>query len=384
MNVLRTIGWALLGAGVASVAGIASPTGVDEPPRSGLIVHEWGTFTAVADSSGVPLEWRPLNAPDDLPDFVHGPHGTRGEERRGLGTKLRRSATVRMETPVIYFYTDRPMDVSVTVDFSAGWITEWYPTAEERERGLSWPRVSLDPAAKEAFPSEPRPSHYFPARDTEAVPLRIGEEREKFLFYRGLGTFDLPFSARLEGPMLSLRARAGTGLGPVVVFERRAGRSGVRVVPRLEEEAAILRPELGDDPRAVERVLIEALVEHGLFRPEAVAMLRTWEESWFGEGLRVFAIVPRTETDTLLPLTIVPAPAALERVLVARLEILTAEFEAEVRAAIARAAGQEQVETCRAELVKLGRFAEPVAVKAIAELADPALRSRLLAALLAD
>lgn len=30
-----------------------------------------------------------------------------------------------METPVIYFYTDKDTRVSVKVDFPKGWITEW-------------------------------------------------------------------------------------------------------------------------------------------------------------------------------------------------------------------------------------------------------------------
>ena len=34
-----------------------------------------------------------------------------------------------METPVVYFYTDKETKVSVKVDFPRGWITEWYPFA---------------------------------------------------------------------------------------------------------------------------------------------------------------------------------------------------------------------------------------------------------------
>ena len=37
------------------------------PAASGLIVHEWGTFTSIAGKDGVALEWRPLNGSSDLP-----------------------------------------------------------------------------------------------------------------------------------------------------------------------------------------------------------------------------------------------------------------------------------------------------------------------------
>ena len=41
-----------------------------------------------------------------------------------------------METPVVYFYTDRETKVSVKVDFPRGWITEWYPFAARRTEQL--------------------------------------------------------------------------------------------------------------------------------------------------------------------------------------------------------------------------------------------------------
>jgi hypothetical protein len=74
------------------------------PAQNNLIVHEWGTFTSIAGKDGVALEWRPLNGPPDLPKFVHtiqqGDAGLRNAPKAAL------SAVVRMETPVIYFYSN--------------------------------------------------------------------------------------------------------------------------------------------------------------------------------------------------------------------------------------------------------------------------------------
>src|SRR5256886_17604903 len=87
-----------------------------------LLVHEWGTFTSIAGKDGVALEWRPLNGSIDLPKFVHT------KQLEGLGlrhsqSKAQLTALVRMETPVLYFYSSREMNVSAEVDFPDGKIT---------------------------------------------------------------------------------------------------------------------------------------------------------------------------------------------------------------------------------------------------------------------
>src|SRR5580658_7060942 len=89
---------------------------------SDLTVHEWGTFTSVAGEDGSAIEWNALGCKDDLPEFVND-FGFRG-------FKWRLRGTVRMETPVLYFYSSRPLEARVKVSFPQGLITEWYPQAE--------------------------------------------------------------------------------------------------------------------------------------------------------------------------------------------------------------------------------------------------------------
>src|SRR5689334_15539880 len=79
----------------------------------GLTVHEWGTFTSVAGEDGNPMPWYPLTGPSDLPCFVRHGAARKGE----LGPTL-----VRMETPVLYFYSTRPVTLSVKVAFLQGRI----------------------------------------------------------------------------------------------------------------------------------------------------------------------------------------------------------------------------------------------------------------------
>jgi hypothetical protein len=80
---------------------------------------------------------------------------------------------------------------------------------------------------------------------------------------------------------------------------------------------------------SIQQGLGTALERAGLTTEEAQAMLATWRESYFErDGLRVFWIVPRAFTDAVLPITITPQPAQLERVLIGRTEVLTPAFEA--------------------------------------------------------
>lgn len=92
---------------------------------SDFTVHEWGTFTSIAGGEGQAVRWLPLTGSTDLPSFV--------EHFRDANFKVGLSGTVRMETPVLYFYAPRKMTLAVRVGFSKGVITEWYPHASRVE-----------------------------------------------------------------------------------------------------------------------------------------------------------------------------------------------------------------------------------------------------------
>src|SRR5215469_15560735 len=135
----RLLTWALL---VVSLLGWTA----DEHTLSDLTVHEWGTFTAIAGKDGRATEWLPLGSPryppsTDLPQFV--------EHINGVNFKLGLRGTIRMETPVLYFYFPRNLTVSAKVAFAKGLITEWYPHADRVEptgvmTDTSLSRLSVD------------------------------------------------------------------------------------------------------------------------------------------------------------------------------------------------------------------------------------------------
>ena len=328
-----------------------------------LVAHEWGTFTSIAGEQGQALPWQPLTAPQDLPCFV---------ERHRLCVKCMLASTVRMETPVIYFYAEQETTVSVDVQFRQGLVTEWYPSATVTPALLflpgapapdspaflstaTWPRVKVLPRATEQYPVEPGgDSHYYLARKTDASPIEVGKQREKFLFYRGIGNFQPPVSATIAADgRITVTAPGGGPIGTVILFENRGGVMAYEVRNASGSETTFRSPALEGEfvPPTVE--LERILIAQGLYAKEARAMVDTWRDSWFEEGTRLFYIAPKTSIDHTLPLTINPAPTEVVRVFVGRLELVTATTEQEIGAAIA----SWDIKT----LAKYGRFVRPIA-----------------------
>jgi hypothetical protein len=379
------------------------------PSPNDLVVHEWGTFTSIAGKNGVAIDWRPLNGASDLPKFVYTSAGVDGY-RQTYGSKFVPGdkghvvAKIRMETPVIYFYTGREMEVSVNVDFPRGQITEWYPqasvvngffakdqTAKFPPRGINWGEIKLLPNEKPDYLREVSYSHYYPARETDAVPVQVCNadktkiEKEKFLFYRGVGDFQLPLSVRLSGGKISLANNANSNNGGaseiknLIVFENRGGKIGFRFVESIGKQAVIERPETS---QTLDEVLIELekiLVAEGLYAKEAKAMIKTWQDSWFEEGLRVFYILPTKATNEILPLKIQPQPREIVRVLVGRAEVITPEMEQNVRKQIGLLkSGSARIrEEAQRNLQKHGRFYEPVLKSLLASERDAEVRAQI-------
>ena len=320
-----------------------------------LIAHEWGTFTSVAGEDGSPVEWAPLYGAPDLPCFV-------AHIGNANFTKWAFSGLVRMETPVLYFYSRRPQTFSVHVDFPQGLITEWYPQASKvtpasagndiagyRNGSIEWNGVSVLPGANLDFPSTQGASRYYAARETDSAPLRIGSQQEKLIFYRGVGSFQVPLRPKYTGDGRLEIGNAGPEPIPLaIVFENHDGRIGYRAVRDIKDAVTVDSPALTGDLEQLRKDLTAALVESGLYQKEASAMVKTWRDSWFEEGTRVFYIVPRAEVDSILPLTVKPGPAQTARVFVGRVEVLSPATRQTLQTAADRGDS--------ATLEKFGRF----------------------------
>ena len=150
---------------------------------------------------------------------------------------------------------------------------------------------------------------------------------------------------------------------------------------------AAIEVELPGQESTVDRLaeaMVHELVATGLYAQEAQAMVNTWHDSWFGEdGTRLLYLVSHRATDELLPLTIEPAPSECVRVLVGRLETLTPEDSQRLAQSVAgdNAGEQPSTDAIKAELAKLGRFAEPALRYTIGQTSDATTRAQLEAAL---
>ena len=152
---------------------------------------------------------------------------------------------VRMETPVIYFYANRRW-TSRRRCFPKGKITEWYPQA----RGVGWRQLGQDEAPRRRFQPTRRlfDNHYYAARETDsALHNRTNDhatEQEKFLFYRGVGNFDLPLSVTLENNRVTVR-NTGRIRSRLIVFDNRDGKVGFQTIDNLSAATNFIdRPTL--------------------------------------------------------------------------------------------------------------------------------------------
>jgi hypothetical protein len=355
----------LVAAASLTVAGRAVLTGAPAPD-TGLVVHEWGTFSTFSGSDGKNLRFEPYD--NDLPEFVHGylPRNSKVGPAGG---------TISLETPVVYFYTPRPLTASVEVRFPKGIITEWYPQADRSDHRIAW-KAEVLAQENPRLPEQAGPTRYYAARETDAIPLRVGlpkeagagTEQEKFLFYRGVGTFDMPLSVRALGSdKFAVRWQADSSLGDLILVQVRNGK--VRFEPfRLENRTA--GAAIGEVQFPAEDVawgdlgetLVRLLTAKGLFEKEARAMVKTWRSAWFGEeGTRVLYVLPEKLTEQLLPLKVEPRPRAVVRALVGRHDVLTPEREEQITAWVGQlkrpqghtdAVGQAAAK----QMQKLGRY----------------------------
>ena len=337
------------------------------PNLPDLTVHEWGTFTAIAGKDGHAVEWQPLPSSEntDLPGFV--------EHFGSTNFKLGLRGTIRMETPVMYFYSPQEVKVSVKVAFERGIVTEWYPHAQRVESGgvlrnsdlaqlpmngtIAWDSVTISPFLVTVFPRDVGESRYYTARETASSPVSVttphGGQQEKFLFYRGVSASSLPLSAELDSDgRLWVKNLGKEEIPAVILFERRGEAVGYHSGGPLTDETVLDPPALTDTVESLCAELEGMLVERGLYPDEASALLRTWRDSWFEEGSRLIYIVPGGFVSHILPVTIAPVPGQFTRVFVGRLEIVT---PASIQAVQTALAAHDD-----ATLTKYSRFLVPI------------------------
>ena len=343
-------------------------------PMQGLVVHEWGTYTSVQGSDGLTVDGL-QHEEEALPAFVRQ-RSVVPTDPKGIEA-LPGPVNQKLETPVLYFYAPAAMEVTASVDFPGGIVSQWYPEAERYAPAvgqmaaiagghMAW-RAQVRPSgAAAAMQAVPADSVWAPSRKVASALIAVDDAVEKFIFYRGLGKFEVPF--RVEARADGLIDVVNDSDEPIEdVFLLRVHDAGGATIPlgRIAAHGAIrgvALPVEGKE-RNVDRYVDEtmatvaaALERSGLYADEARAMVETWSRSYFrSPGLRVLYLAPRAWTDRLLPLSVLPQPQTVVRTLVGRVEVMTRGDEADLLLRARAAAGGGE-----ADLVSsLGRFAEP-------------------------
>jgi hypothetical protein len=388
-------------AGTLVVSVTASP--------GGLVAHEWGTFLAINGSDGVTLDGM-YHEEHALPGFVHA--RSRNELRL-------RTSNLKGETPVVYFYSARPVRVRVEVGFPDGLWTQWYPQADfvgpslvqsgslprARNGRIGWTVDVVPPSlADPVLPATASDALWNYSRDVDASYVVAADstrqatrkEWERFLFYRGLGEATLPLTASTsDGARLRCGSDLSEGVRHIYFLRVEHGRGAYRYLPSLGcgESIPHVVPEM-DGAQAVERFattvaddLASRLVASGLYAKEARAMVNTWRTSYLTtDGIRVLFLLPQSWTDRFIPMKIDPRPDEVVRVMVGRIELLTPERERLVEEAIARLASPDPIarEDAFATLRDQGRYVEPIVRRTMESTTDEYVRMLCRRLLLTD
>jgi hypothetical protein len=308
----------------------------DVYPGSGFVLHEWGTNTVVVGSDGS-LQRGLHHEGDDLPGFVY--------DRLKQAGSLAYPAVDKMETPVDYFYSDQPRNVTVRVDMPHGVLTQWYPAVSafapavlEAVPGrtglmdplpevhfayasqgcsdkytrvaagmLDWGQVEI--LARELTPAAPLPDAplekytWSYARQVAANTVRVRNpsgrvngavvndpQHERFLFYRGLGNFAPP--SRVTTTLDNARetiAISTPNAGPIFVLNVTATAAAFVRFDAMPNQASLETtvPDLNAGTtldtfvETLAQSMTAALSSTGLYRDEATAMVNTWRHQWF-------------------------------------------------------------------------------------------------------
>ena len=315
------------------------------PDEKPLVIHEWGTFTSLQDENGRTIGG--VNIDDEpVPAFVHR-LGERPKNAPHTFDDLSKSfypgspsVTMRLETPVLYFYPadDKPVSIDITATFKGGLVSEYFPNGEtflngkpsnrkpEVIRGdgvgaITWKNVTIN--AKGEMPRTDEHVWLAP-RKVASAPISVGAETEQYIFYRGVGNLDAPLTARRGRHETLNIATSGTFKpGAMWLADFRTDGSCAFVDATLGGNLVTFKDYSTENVAKLRASMKRSLVSAGLFEDEAEAMLETWKLSYFkSSGQRLFYMVPQAWTDAVLPLEM-SKPAQVTRVMIGRLELVT-------------------------------------------------------------
>lgn len=270
-----------------------------------------------------------------------------------------------METPVLYFYSPKELVVDVSVKFPQGSIGEWYPErssgetisqdyiikenifeyGEESRKSkksidlknyngfISWEANILSPKANNNYTINTKANEWLAPRVTEANQVKIGNEFEKYIFYRGIAGFEIPIQAKIKNEkkikLLQVTNTYSEKIPHLFVFNNPSNnpktksilwKGKLNSIENFELKLNQKDSKVFDESDITE--LKNALVTEGLYQKEAEAMINTWKKTYFDtRGITIFWIVPDTLINKLLPVELSVKPDEFKRVFIGRIKM---------------------------------------------------------------
>lgn len=359
--------------------------------------HEWGTFTSVVNKDGVQLQGL-HHEEEALPNFVYDlsrvestntqpnfpgfPRGGGGPPTRGftpLSMNLMpiptftEKITQKMETPVIYFYSEKEVNVKIRVDFPEGVISQWFPNvskvnpSEEAKNGYGVWDIKVLETKTASLPRTSGNSIWNPSRETAANIIKVKSELEKLIFYRGLGDFKTALHVKEDQGKITITNNSAQNIKGLILLNHNSKKNELLHIKELEagsskeikSKSFSKFPSFETYKAEAKKIIVKDLVHSGLYKDESIAMVNTWEGGYFQtKGLRLLYVLPREWTEEILPIKITPAPKALVRTLVGRVEILSTEDDKKILNFI-KTGNLNPFNINGREMKGLGHFPEP-------------------------
>ncbi len=346
-----------------------------------FVVHEWGSINLVTGQQKVTVG-DIADDQSDLPPFVQ------------VWSPQAQVFPRVIEKPILYFYTEEPLTVSVTADYPEGVFTQWWPTpldfaprhieggGQRPTRGgrLTW-RIRLDPKgeADQHLPAMKNHPWWPIARDVDAATVISTAKggAEKFLFYRGAGAFTptLKVEVSEEGEFL-LRNREGAQTRDVyTVRVRDGGDAQFHYYADLSSD-----PVSFQDAAEITTHMQSRLEANGLFEKEAKGMVTIWKKAMFeAPGYRAMYIMEKEDVENLIPLRIEPPPKTIERVFLIRFDCLSPEVKSEIEGWMMQlgADGYRERRAAKEKLLETGRIGEAMMRTEYETTKDPEVKKSL-------
>lgn len=279
----------------------------DSLPALQLSMQEWGVWQLDAGGHVRSLE----DLARESPAFVHRQLGVPGPVPELPGVL---PIPQIFDKPVVFFFAQRPIDVTVTVRVPNGRPWLFYPSATlGRVSGDAALRFQGRVLAQQAplpagvrLPTAPDGHWWRWLRGVDASPFVTAEggEAERFLFYDGQAPFPRGFAVRGSTPVpvspnVDMLAWVIDGNTATRLVMRPGNVSRTRMVSKAE----------------VEGELRARLMMRGLSGPVADSLISTWRPELFASrDRRVIWLLSRAAYDTMLPIDVVPAPGYTARV----------------------------------------------------------------------